>query len=366
MSSSFSPPPGPGAALPLAVPATAEALPTPALNGQASPFVGDSRRKDGWGEIYAALDLGTNNCRLLVARANGAGFRVIDAFSRIVRLGEGVIANGVLSEAAILRTLDALKVCAGKIAYRGVTRARYVATEACRRAGNCESFLGRVHQATGIAIETITTEEEARLAVNGCAPLLDPTVPYAIVFDIGGGSTELVWLHLPADPAREPEILGVVSLPFGVVTFTERYGGDRITAADYEAMIGEAQAAMASFALRHGIAAAVSAGGVQMLGSSGTVTTLAGIHLGLPRYNRNVVDGSTLRFEDIRAVSAELAGLDFAGRAAHPCIGGERADLVVAGCAILEAICRLWPVGRLRVADRGVREGILFDLLAAR
>ena len=203
MSSSFLPPPGPGAALPLAAPATAEALPIPALNGQASPLVGASRRKDGWGEIYAALDLGTNNCRLLVARANGVGFRVIDAFSRIVRLGEGVTANGVLSEVAILRTLDALKVCAGKIAYRGVTRARYVATEACRRAGNCESFLDRVRQATGIAIETITTEEEARLAVNGCAPLLDPTMPYAIVFDIGGGSTELVWLHLPADPARQ-------------------------------------------------------------------------------------------------------------------------------------------------------------------
>jgi exopolyphosphatase / guanosine-5'-triphosphate,3'-diphosphate pyrophosphatase len=366
MSSSFSPPPGLGAASPLAAPATAEASPSPALSPQGSPSVHDSRRKDGWGEIYAALDLGTNNCRLLVARASGAGFRVIDAFSRIVRLGEGVNANGVLSEAAILRTLDALKVCAGKIAYRGVTRARYVATEACRRAGNCESFLGRVRQHTGIAIETITTGEEARLAVNGCAPLLDPTIPYAIVFDIGGGSTELVWLRLPADPAREPEILGVVSLPFGVVTFTERYGGDRIAGAEYEAMVGEAQAAMASFALRHGVAAAVAAGGVQMLGSSGTVTTLAGIHLGLPRYNRNVVDGSALLFDEIRAVSGKLAGLDFAGRAAHPCIGGERADLVVAGCAILEAICRLWPVGRLRVADRGVREGILFDLLGAR
>ncbi len=324
------------------------------------------RRNEGWGEIYAALDLGTNNCRLLVARANGTGFRVIDAFSRIVRLGEGVNASGVLSEAAILRTLDALKVCAGKIVYRGVTRARYVATEACRRAGNCESFLDRVREATGIAIETITTAEEARLAVNGCAPLLDPTLPYAIVFDIGGGSTELVWLRLQAEPTSEPEILGVVSLPFGVVTFTERYGGDAISAVDYEAMIGEAQAAMVSFARQHRIAEVLADGGVQMLGSSGTVTTLAGIRLGLPRYNRNLVDGSTLFFDEIRAVSDALAAADFASRAAHPCIGSERADLVVAGCAILEAICRLWPVGRLRVADRGVREGILFDLLAAR
>ncbi len=370
MSSSISYPTGPNPASPTAAtaPATAaQTRPQPVLrNGAAVQARRVPHGSFGWGETYAALDLGTNNCRLLVARANGGGFRVIDAFSRIVRLGEGVNATGVLSEAAILRTLDALKVCAAKIAHRGVTRARYVATEACRRAGNCESFLDRVRQATGIAIETITTEEEARLAVNGCASLLDPTLPYALVFDIGGGSTELVWLRLPPDPARDPEILGVVSLPFGVVTFTERYGGDAIAGEDYQSMVDEALAAMADFARRHDIAAVVAGGGVQMLGSSGTVTTLAGIHLGLPRYNRNVVDGSTLLFADIRAVSQRLAAADFAERAAHPCIGTERADLVVAGCAILEAICRLWPVQRLRVADRGVREGILFDLLAQR
>jgi exopolyphosphatase/guanosine-5'-triphosphate,3'-diphosphate pyrophosphatase len=365
--SSIFPPPGPGAASPRSVPVTVEALPNSMRHRQASLGVPvrETRGADGWGEIYAALDLGTNNCRLLVARANGSGFRVIDAFSRIVRLGEGVNASGVLSEAAMRRTLDALKICAGKIVYRGVTRARYVATEACRRAGNCESFLDRVREVTGIAIETISTAEEARLAVNGCAPLLDPTFPYAIVFDIGGGSTELVWLRLQSASSREPEILGVVSLPFGVVTFTERYGGDAISAAAYEAMIDEAQAAMVSFARQHGIAEMVASGGVQMLGSSGTVTTLAGISLGLPRYNRNLVDGSMLLFDEIRAVSAGLAAADFAARAAHPCIGSERADLVVAGCAILEAICRLWRVGRLRVADRGLREGILFDLLAA-
>ena len=365
--SSILPPPGPGAVSSRSAPAKVEALPNSVLHRRPGPAAParESRRTDGRGEIYAALDLGTNNCRLLVARANGAGFRVIDAFSRIVRLGEGVNASGVLSEAAMERTLDALKVCAGKIVYRGVTRARYVATEACRRARNCETFLDRVREATGIAIETITTAEEARLAVNGCAPLLDPTLPYAIVFDIGGGSTELVWLRLQPTPNREPEILGVLSLPFGVVTFTERYGGDAISAADYEAMIGEAQTAMMSFARQHRIAEVVASGGVQMLGSSGTVTTLAGIRLDLPRYNRTLVDGSVLLFDEIRAVSAGLAAADFAARAAHPCIGSERADLVVAGCAILEAILRLWRVGRLRVADRGLREGILFDLLAA-
>jgi exopolyphosphatase/guanosine-5'-triphosphate,3'-diphosphate pyrophosphatase len=329
------------------------------------PVLAPPRRRHGWSEVYGALDLGTNNCRLLVARATESGFRVIDAFSRIVRLGEGVTASGLLSEPAMQRTLDALKVCAGKIAHRGVTRARYVATEACRRAGNCEDFLERVHALTGIAIETITTEEEARLAVAGCAPLLDSTLPYAIVFDIGGGSTELVWLHLAADPMRDPEILGSISLPFGVVTFAERYGGDVISRAGYDAMVCEARKAMAEFAERHGVARQLEAGRVQMLGSSGTVTTLAGIHLELPRYNRSVVDGSSLVFDVVRAICDELAAMSYAERAAHPCIGSERADLVVAGCAILEAICGLWPVGRLRVADRGVREGILFDLLAA-
>jgi exopolyphosphatase / guanosine-5'-triphosphate,3'-diphosphate pyrophosphatase len=319
-------------------------------------------RSSRWGETYAALDLGTNNCRLLVARPSGPGFRVIDAFSRIVRLGEGLGASGLLSEAAMDRTLEALKVCAGKIAHRGVTKSRYVATEACRRAANCDDFLDRVQDATGIVIETITTEEEARLAVNGCAPLLQPTQPYAIVFDIGGGSTELVWLRQAG--RRAPEIIGSISLPFGVVTLTERYGGDAISGPTWDAMVAEAEAAMIEFASRCGGVTPLAVKDVQMLGSSGTVTTLAGINLGLPRYNRSLVDGTNLSFAAIRTVSGNLAKMNFAERAAHPCIGRERADLVVAGCAILEAICRLWPVGSLGVADRGVREGILFDLLA--
>jgi exopolyphosphatase/guanosine-5'-triphosphate,3'-diphosphate pyrophosphatase len=336
------------------------AAPAPAAR---APVLAPPARRPGWGDVYAALDLGTNNCRLLVARATDQGFRVIDAFSRIVRLGEGVRASGRLSDAAMERTLDALKICAGKIAHRGVTRARYVATEACRRAGNCEDFLERVRALTGIAIETITTEEEARLAVTGCAPLLDATMPYAIVFDIGGGSTELVWLRLGVDPLRDPEILGSISLPFGVVTFAERYGGDVISRAGYDAMVAEARAAMMEFAEFHQVARHLAAGQVQMLGSSGTVTTLAGVHLALPRYIRAVVDGSLLTFAQIAAVSRHLAGLDIDGRAASPCVGRERADLVLSGCAILDAICATWPVGRLRVADRGIREGILFDLI---
>jgi exopolyphosphatase/guanosine-5'-triphosphate,3'-diphosphate pyrophosphatase len=319
---------------------------------------------------FAALDLGTNNCRLLIARPAPGGFRVIDAFSRIVRLGQGMTATGALSEAAMERTLEALRICAGKIDHRRVGVGRYVATEACRRAANCAEFIARVRDEIGIDIEIISTAEEARLVVTGCAPLLHPRIPYAVVFDIGGGSTEVVWLHRGHDrrgPHRaarpRPEILGSISLPFGVVTFTERFGGIEVTPAIYRAMVAEAEAAVAPFETAHAIRRQVRAGQVQMLGSSGTVTTLAGVHLALPRYIRAMVDGSTLTFDQIELVSRHLAGLDIEGRAANPCVGRERADLVLSGCAILDAICATWPVGRLRVADRGIREGILFDLM---
>ena len=314
---------------------------------------------------YAALDLGTNNCRLLIARPARGGFRVVDAFSRIVRLGEGLSATGELSEAAMARTIDALKVCAGKIGQRRVVGGRYVATEACRRADNCAAFLDRVRDEIGIELEIISTAEEARLVVVGCAPLLHSRIPYALVFDIGGGSTEIVWVrrHGAHSEAGTPEILGSVSLPFGVVTFTERFGGIEVSPAIYRAMVAEAEAALRPFEREHGIRREVRARQVQMLGSSGTVTTLAGVHLALPRYIRAFVDGSMLTFDQIELVSRHLAGLDIEGRAANPCVGRERADLVLSGCAILDAICATWPVGRLRVADRGIREGILFELM---
>jgi exopolyphosphatase / guanosine-5'-triphosphate,3'-diphosphate pyrophosphatase len=314
---------------------------------------------------FAALDLGTNNCRLLIARPVGAGFRVVDAFSRIVRLGEGLATTGRLSEDATKRALEALKICAAKIVARSVDAGRYVATEACRRAANCDGFLARVKREVGLEIEIISAREEARLVVAGCSPLLHSRTPYAIIFDIGGGSTEIVWVRLwrAADGRRRPLILGAISLPFGVVTLTDRFGGTEVSPATYRLMVAEAAAALAPFEYRHRILRKVRDGKVQMLGSSGTVTTLAGIHLALPRYIRAMVDGSMLTFEQIAAVSAHLAGLDFAGRAANPCIGHERADLVLSGCAVLDAICATWPVGRLRVADRGVREGILLDLM---
>jgi exopolyphosphatase / guanosine-5'-triphosphate,3'-diphosphate pyrophosphatase len=317
---------------------------------------------DGDGAVLAALDLGTNNCRLLVARPRGEGFRVVDAFSRIVRLGEGLGDSGSLSRAAMDRTIEALKVCAAKMRRQGVTHGRSVATEACRRAENCADFLSRVERETGIEIEIITNQEEAALAFAGCAPLLMRAPRRALAFDIGGGSTEVGCLEL-VDGAP-PRLTAWHSIPVGVVVLAERHGTGRITQDVYETMVAETTRLLSEFAAARALSAAAVAGELQMLGTSGTITTLCGVHLDLPHYDRNRVDGSSLDFATIEKISQRLAGMGWEERAAIACIGRERADLVVAGCAILAAICRLFPVGRLRVADRGVREGILLGLLA--
>jgi exopolyphosphatase/guanosine-5'-triphosphate,3'-diphosphate pyrophosphatase len=330
------------------------------------------RPVDGGGPVLAALDLGTNNCRLLVARPRGEGFRVVDAFSRIVRLGEGLAATGALSAAAMDRTVDALKVCAAKMRRQRVTHARAVATEACRQAENCAEFLARVQAETGIEIEIIPNQVEAALAFAGCAPLLHEAPARALVFDIGGGSTEVGCLELAPDGSHRTGVHRASahhlsdwrSIPIGVVNLAERHGADRITAEGYETMVRETMEGLAGFGLAGALAAAAAAGELQMLGTSGTITTLCGVHLDLPRYDRSQVDGAYLDFATIERISGRLAAMSWEERAAIPCIGRERADLVVAGCAILAAICRLFPVGRLRVADRGVREGILFGLLA--
>jgi len=321
----------------------------------------DAAAQDRARQVLAALDLGTNNCRLLVARPAGGGFRVIDAFSRIVRLGEGMGATGRLSDAAMERTLAALHVCAQKMRRRGVTHARSVATEACRKAANGTEFLALVQRETGLELDVISTGEEARLAVAGCAPLIAPGARSALVFDIGGGSTELTWLVRRGAGRGAPPAW--ISLELGVVTLAERYGGGSIGRDVYEEMVADVLRGLAPFEDAWRIAGAVAEGGVQMLGTSGTVTTLAGVHLCLARYDRRQVDGRWLAFDAVREVSHRLRDMSYEERAAHPCIGHERADLVVAGCAILEAMCRLWPVGSLRVADRGVREGLLVSLL---
>ena len=322
--------------------------------------------------IYAALDLGTNNCRLLVARPSRRSFHVIDAFSRIIRLGEGLGHSGVLSEAAMSRTLDALDVCADKMRRRGVTRSRLIATEACRIARNGEAFIARVREHTGMALEIVGRETEARLAVSGCATLIDRQSDGALVFDIGGGSSELIWIDFIGRAAQNrPDRVDVqdcvkawTSLPLGVVTLSEKFGGRFVDQPTYDAMVDHVLSLLTPFEHEHQIARQLQRRGAHLLGTSGTVTTVAGIHLGLKVYDRNRVDGCWLRSDDIRAVTARLLATNYDGRIAEPCIGKDRADLVLAGCAILEALMRTWPCERLRVADRGLREGILSLLMA--
>ena len=327
------------------------------------------------GPAYAALDLGTNNCRLLVARPSRRGFLVIDAFSRIIRLGEGVGRTGLLSEVAMARTIEALKVCASKMLRQRVDRARMIATEACRVADNGPEFIDRVRREVGLDIEIVSRETEARLAVAGCASLIDRNADLVLVFDIGGGSSELIWLDLAgrqhawrrslSDRLEAQNCIAAwTSMPVGVVSLAERFGGRTVSVACFEAMVAHVTEHLVGFEARHPFKPRLAGSAVHLLGTSGTVTTVAGIHLGLERYDRSRVDGYWMPTSAVRAVVADLLAMDNEGRIAQPCVGAERADLVLAGCAILEAILRLWPTQRLRVADRGLREGILATLMA--
>jgi exopolyphosphatase / guanosine-5'-triphosphate,3'-diphosphate pyrophosphatase len=310
--------------------------------------------------VYAALDLGTNNCRLLIACPAGDGFRVVDSFSRIIRLGEGVSATGCISEAAIERAISALSVCRDKIQARKARRLRLIATEACRAASNADGFRERVAAETGIRLEVINRETEASLAVLGCSPLVDPNGRGAILFDIGGGSTELVRIEQrPGEQNASPKIRAWMSIPLGVVTLAERFGGRDVTPQSYARMVQVVAEHVAPFASEHGRDLA----DMHLLGTSGTVTTLAGVHLNLARYDRRRIDGIWMNNADITATIARLLGMSYQERAANHCISVERADLVLAGCAILDAIRNAFPLPRLRVADRGLREGMLVKMM---
>jgi exopolyphosphatase/guanosine-5'-triphosphate,3'-diphosphate pyrophosphatase len=310
--------------------------------------------------VYAALDLGTNNCRLLIACPAGDGFRVVDSFSRIIRLGEGISATGSISEAAIERAIAALSICSDKIHYRKARRLRLIATEACRAADNADRFRERVAAETGIRLEIIDRETEATLAVIGCSPLLDPKGRGAILFDIGGGSTELVWIERDPDAQDvAPRIKAWMSIPLGVVTLAEHFGGRDVTQQSYARMVQEVAQYIAPFAAEHGI----DLRDMHLLGTSGTVTTLAGVHLKLARYDRRRIDGIWMNNTDITATTARLLRMNYQQRADNNCISVERADLVLAGCAILDAIRNAFPLPRLRVADRGLREGMLVEMM---
>jgi exopolyphosphatase/guanosine-5'-triphosphate,3'-diphosphate pyrophosphatase len=339
---------------------------TPALQ---QGIVGQSRpseprppwRRESHRRTYGAIDLGTNNCRLLVARPTDGGFTVIDAFSRIVRLGEGLSQTGRLSHEAMDRAIGALSVCADKLRRRNVSLSRSVATEACRRAANGPEFAERVHSETGIVLDIIEPQEEARLAVLGCHKLLEPGDGPALIFDIGGGSTELIVVE---QMDGIPRIHSWWSAPWGVVSLTESEGREALEGPDrlkaYQRMRERARRAFANFATM----LPEKQEGIRLLGTSGTVTTLASVHLALPSYDRRAVDGLHVPIEAMQKISGMIAEMDYEGRSSLPCIGTERADLVVAGCAILEAIIEIWPAKKLGVADRGIREGILRSLMA--
>lgn len=334
-----------------------------ALTAEGPPFA--SKGQAGSRQAYAALDLGTNNCRLLIARPSGENFTVIDAFSRVVRLGEGLAMNGQLSDQAMERTMAALHVCAEKLRRRHVRLARSVATEACRRASNGAQFIERVREETGIALDIISAQEEARLAVLGCHVLLEDGPGPAVIFDIGGGSTELV---LVEPSGAVPRIIDWMSVPYGVVSLSDTVGGsdDELAARQerYARMKHAVLSAFEPFAQRVR-AFARDRSTIRLLGTSGTVTTLASVHLGLPQYDRQAVDGLIVHSSAMRDISARLSCMSPAERQALPCIGDDRASLVVAGCAILESILDIWPAPTLGVADRGIREGILRSLIAA-
>ncbi|RJT37278.1 Ppx/GppA family phosphatase [Mesorhizobium waimense] len=317
--------------------------------------------------VFAALDLGTNNCRLLVAVPTRHGqFRVIDAFSRIVRLGEGLTANGRLGQAAMDRAVEALKVCGDKLRNRKIRKARLIATEACRSADNGVEFLDRVEREAGLKLEIIDRQTEARLAVSGCGSLVERDTQGVVLFDIGGGSSEIALIDLTGhrSPRLANHIVSWTSLPVGVVSLAERFGGRTVTRETFAAMVEDVAVRLKAFDGRDRLAHVLASPNFHLLGTSGTVTTLAGVHLDLERYDRRRVDGLWMDRDSVDRMVEKLVGWDFQQRVANPCIGADRADLVLAGCAILEAIRAVWPSERLRVADRGLREGILSELMA--
>ena len=324
----------------------------------------------GRGPVYAALDLGTNNCRLLIARPHEQGFRVLDGFTRIVRLGEGVSASGRLGDAAMARTIEALKLCRNKLREHEPARMRLIATEACRSASNGLDFLKRVEDEVGLKLEIVDRRTEAELAVTGCADLIEGGAEGALMFDIGGGSSELAWLDFrggrPKSQGRmAASIRSWQSLPVGVVSIAEKFGGVDVTAEIFEAMVEYVTVHLRQFRGRDKLLQMIDAHPMHLIGTSGTVTTLAGLHLGLERYERQKVDGLWMTSAEVDATMTVLRAMPFERRISNPCIGRDRADLVLPGCAIFEAIRREFPTSRVRVADRGLREGILISLMDA-
>ncbi|UXX83898.1 Ppx/GppA phosphatase family protein [Roseovarius pelagicus] len=335
------------------------------------------------GPLYAALDLGTNSCRMLIAEPRGSQFKVVDSFSKSVQLGAGLEATGRLSRASIGRTIQALKVCQQKLKRHQVKKMRLVATEACRRAINGEAFMARVRRETGLHLDVITPLEEAQLAVVSCAPLVSKNTDQLLVVDIGGGSTELVWIdlrgvphadrrraimrlhggfHTVKDSLPRARVVDWISVPLGVATLRDQFQDVEDDAARFALMSWFFEENLAEFSPYK---REQSREGFQIVGTSGTVTTVAASHLGLRRYDRNRVDGLRMTSDEIDAVIRSYLALGPVGRRRDPRIGLDRQALIMSGAAILQALLRCWPTDRLSVADRGLREGMLYAQMSA-
>ncbi|MFT8719403.1 Ppx/GppA phosphatase family protein [Acetobacter sp.] len=304
----------------------------------------------------------------MIASRTVAGFRVIDSYSRIVRLGEGLQGTGELNEEAMIRTLDVLRVCTTRLGRHRSVRLRAVATEACRRARNGRDFVERIRRETGLDFEIISGREEAELAVESCSTLLHRDFPalgeqnppeWGLLLDIGGGSTEIAWVKLSSGN-RKHEVVGYVSLPVGIITLAEMFPPSQPDA--YESMLSFVHEHMAKFEQTYQIQQHLERGAVRVVGTSGTVTTLASLDLDLPRYMRHVVDGYCLHPENARSAMHRLHRMGPNGMRVHPCIGPERAPSVMPGCAIFEAFLSLWP-SSIIVADRGLRDGLLLRMM---
>lgn len=314
---------------------------------------------------YAAIDLGTNSCRLVVATPTTTSFRVVETFSKVVRLGEGIIQDNELSPRAMKRTVQALKVCRGVIdEYSPIVASRFVATAACRRAKNVAFFAEMVKRETGIDLEVISSKEEARLSVVGCLPLLGRNIKRVLVFDIGGGSTQISLARVTE--FGKTFIEGFVSLPYGVVTVSEAFAGHEMSTLEYTTVVERTEGFLKEFEEKHHIFEAIANQEIQVIGTSGTVTVIGAVHLKLPRYNRSAVDGIAISAPDVEATINRIKTMGSEGRCKHPCIGQSKSDLTLAGCAIIEALTTFWPISEITVADRGIREGILLDLMHAK
>lgn len=331
--------------------------------------------------LYAAVDLGTNSCRMLIAQPKGSQFQVIDSFSKTVQLGAGLEASGKLSRASMGRTIQALRICQKKIEKHGVKRMRLVATEACRRARNAREFIRQVRRETGLTVEIIPAEEEARLAVISCAPLVRRGTEQLLIVDIGGGSTELVWIDLslvaPDDRPRaimrlssgfdrqgvgDARVVDWISVPLGVATLKDQFIDVEDDGARFALMSWFFEESLATFSPAK---AAQPRAGFQIIGTSGTVTTVAASFLGLRRYDRAKVDGLVMTSDQIDLVIREYLALGPDGRRTDPRIGRDRHTLIMSGAAILQALMRIWPTDQLSVADRGLREGLLYAQMSA-